>query len=267
MLKKKYILISNWNVNSIRTRLEHIDSWIKKSNPDIILLQEIKATKDNFPFKEFEDKGYNCEIAGQKSYNGVAIIAKKSISSVNSTLPVIGNDEARYIEAIVDDKIKVASAYIPNGENITTNKYFYKIKWLEMLDNYIKNNISDEIPFIVGGDFNIALQKEDVYNEWAWKNSILCTKLEKYLLNKILLNKLCDTVRDRNPSGSLRGRKIFSWWNYKRKCWNTNSGLRIDYLLANKSAFERMQKAYISTQSRKWLRPSDHTIVNCIVKV
>ncbi|MCP4923971.1 MAG: exodeoxyribonuclease III [bacterium] len=264
MSKKEGFLIAAWNVNSVKARLPLIERWIDEENPDVILLQETKTVAESFPYEAFEDKGYSCAVVGQKTYNGVAILAKESIEDVTTTLPGDEDDiQARYIEAVIGGRLRVASAYIPNGHEVGHERYHYKLKWLERLRTHLQQVLSYDEPFVIGGDFNVAHKDEDVYNPTAWKDRILCSLPERQAFQSLLNLGLYDVVRLKNPANTPDGDSLFSWWNYRTRAWDSNSGLRIDYLLTNAQALDCLEHAYIDTSSRDWERPSDHTTVCC----
>jgi exodeoxyribonuclease III len=264
MPAKDSLLIATWNVNSVKARLPLVERWIDEAEPDVLLLQETKTVAEAFPYEAFEDKGYSCAVVGQKTYNGVAILAKESIEDVTTTLPGDTNDqEARYIEAVIGGKLRVASAYIPNGQEVGHAKYDYKLKWLERLRAHLQQVLTYDEPFVIGGDFNIAPKDEDVYDPVLWKDRILCSPPERQAFQSLLHIGLYDAVRLQNPTHTPNGKDLFSWWNYRTRAWDSNSGLRIDHLLTNAQALDCIEQAYIDTSSRGWERPSDHTTVCC----
>jgi exodeoxyribonuclease-3 len=257
------MMIATWNVNSIRARLPVAMDWLKTANPDIVLLQEIKTVKETFPYEEIEDLGYNIALVGQKSYNGVAILAKRPIEDVLDHLP--GNEEdpsARYIEAVVGD-VRVASIYVPNGQEIDSEQYYYKLKFLDHLRVHAKNLLQYEEAFILGGDYNIAPQDEDVYNPTLWKDRIHCSIPERAHLRQIEALGLTDVTRALHPATSATGKDLYSWWNYRTRAWDTNSGLRIDLLLASPQAADRLEASGIDTAPRDAQKASDHAPVWC----
>jgi exodeoxyribonuclease III len=259
-------LIATWNVNSIRARLPVALDWLKSAAPDIVLLQEIKTVKETFPYEEIEDLGYNVALVGQKSYNGVAILAKRPIEDVLDHLP--GNEEdpsARYIEAVVGD-VRVASIYVPNGQEVGAEQYYYKLKFLERLRDHAKKLLEYEEAFVLGGDYNIAPQDEDVYDPKLWKDRIHCSLPEREHLRQIEYLGLTDLTRALHPASSPSGKDLYSWWNYRTRAWDTNSGLRIDLLLASPQAVDRLEASGIDTDPREAPKASDHAPVWCRLK-
>lgn len=259
-------MIATWNVNSIRARLPVALDWFKEAKPDIVLLQEIKTVKETFPYEEIEDLGYNIALVGQKAYNGVAILAKSPIEDVLDHLP--GNEEdlsARYIEAVIGD-VRVASIYVPNGQEVGSDAFYYKLKFLEHLRNHAKNLLNYGEAFVLGGDYNIAPRDEDVYDPKLWKDKIHCSQPERDHLRQIENLGLTDLTRALHPSTSKSGQDLYSWWNYRTRAWSTNSGLRIDLLLGSPQAVDRLEASGIDTSPRDAPKASDHTPVWCKLK-
>lgn len=255
--------IATWNVNSIRARLPVVLDWLKSANPDIVLLQEIKCVDEQFPREEIEDLGYNIATHGQKSYNGVAILAKRPIEDVQRGIPGNENDEtARYIEGVVGD-VRVASIYVPNGQEVGAEAYYYKLKFLEHLREHAKTLLSYDEAFVLGGDYNIAPKDEDVYDPKLWKDRIHCSLPERAALRQIEMLGLTDLTRALHPATSPSGKDLYSWWNYRTRAWDTNSGLRIDLLLASPQAVDRLEASGIDTDPREAPKASDHTPVWC----
>lgn len=256
-------MIATWNVNSIRARLPVVIDWLQNARPDIVLLQEIKCVDEQFPHEEIGDLGYNIALVGQKAYNGVAILAKSPIEDVVKGLP--GNEEdesARYIEAVVGD-VRVASIYVPNGQEVGADQYYYKLKFLERLRDHARQLLTYEEAFVLGGDYNIAPQDEDVYDPKLWKDKIHCSLPEREHLRAIEYLGLTDLTRALHPAGSTTGKDLYSWWNYRTRAWDTNSGLRIDLLLASPQAVDRLEASGIDTDPREAPKASDHTPVWC----
>ncbi len=256
-------IIATWNVNSIRARLPVVVDWLKAVNPDIVLLQEIKTVKETFPFEEIEDLGYNIALVGQKAYNGVAILAKRPIEDVLDHLPGNeGDPSARYIEAVVGD-VRVASIYVPNGQEVGADQYYYKLRFLEHLRNHAKQLLNYGEAFVLGGDYNIAPKDEDVYDPKLWKDRIHCSLPERDHIRQIENLGLTDLTRALHPASSKSGQDLYSWWNYRTRAWDTNSGLRIDLLLASPQAVDRLEASGIDTNPRDVPKTSDHAPVWC----
>jgi exodeoxyribonuclease-3 len=252
--------IAAWNVNSIKVRLPAVLKWLQVSQADVLLLQEIKCTFENFPFLEFESLGYKTEIVGQKAYNGVAVISKKPGSIVEKVLPYDGegDSEARYLEVKVED-LHLASIYVPNGQAVGSEKYIYKLKFLSRLYQHIQKLLREETPFVIAGDFNIAPYAEDVYFPGLLKEErILCSLEERKALRKILHLGAIDIVRMFYPSTAPEGKQLFSWWDYREGSWQQNRGFRIDHLLLSPQAANRAIGAGIDSSPRGDPQPSDH---------
>ena len=252
--------IATWNVNSIRARIEHIVSFLKENDIDTILLQELKCTTEAFPSEYFEDMGYNCLVYGQKSYNGVAILSRYSIECLNMGDEIFTDDQqARYVEALVDRYV-IASVYVPNGQNLEALAYEYKLNFLKILANHIKEVVQNE-KFIIGGDFNIARTDADVYNPKAWKEQVCCTDRERELFEDLINIGLRDVIREFTHS---ENEPIYTWWDYRHFAFKKNYGLRLDYLLATPNI--EVQNCFIDTNTRAKERPSDHAPVIADIK-
>lgn len=247
------VSIASWNVNSVKARLEHLQKWLEKSSIDILLLQELKCETDQFPYMEIEALGYKAAVHGQKSYNGVAILAKQDMTDIKTDLPGYSHDEARYIEATIGD-IKVASAYVVNGQEVGSDKFDKKREFYAALKQKLKQNM-DNTPYILGGDFNVANQKIDAYKEFK-KDRILVSTEEKAWFRELINLGYYDTYRELHPQ-----KQAYSWWDYRAGSFEQNTGFRIDYILTNPAASNRLKKASIDVEPRSWQRPSDHVPV------
>ncbi len=262
------IKIASFNVNSIKARLPRLIEWLKISNPDIVLLQELKCVENEFPFEALFDLGYNSVVSGQKSYNGVAIISKFKIEDVVKSLPILGeevDEQARYIEGVVSvgkKAIRVASIYVPNGggdlsQNETlenSKKFLYKLSFFKRLESYISKIISyDEIQ-IFGGDYNVAAEEIDVFDSKSLKNKVCFHDLERQAFLSLKNIGLIDSYRAFNPQN-----QSFSWWDYRGSSWQHNKGLRIDYLLTSPLASDKILNATIEDKGvRDQEKSSDH---------
>ena len=245
--------IATWNVNSIRARIEHLSDFLINKNIDVVLLQEIKCMNEVFPREYFEDLGYNCAVFGQKTYNGVAILSKYLIEDVRTGNEIFHNDEqARYIEAFING-YKIASVYVPNGQDVALPAYEYKLRFLERLIEYIKPELAEN-KFIIGGDFNIARSDLDVYNPKSWKGKVCCTDRERALFEDLLSIGLVDYHRE--MSGD---QPIYTWWDYRHSGFAKNYGLRLDYILSSLNI--SVQNCEIDLETRGKEKPSDHAAV------
>lgn len=252
------MLLATWNVNSIRSRLSHVADWLKSANPDILLLQELKATDKNFPRSELEDLGFNVAIVGQKTYNGVGILSKHPIEIEQETLPGDPTDEqARYIEAIINT-VRVASLYLPNGNSVETEKFSYKLRWMERLTAHARRLLDYEEAIVLGGDFNICPTDDDVYDPEGFAGDALCHPESRARFRALSYLGFTDAIRLYHPQ-----KGAYSFWDYQSGCWNHDKGLRIDHFLLSPKAADRLVDSGIDKNPRGKDKPSDHTPVWC----
>ena len=250
--------IATFNVNSIKARLGNVLEWLRSADPDIALLQEIKCTEEDFPGLELSGLKYQIALCGQKTYNGVAILAKSPIALEMRALPGDGGDDhARYIEGKVGD-LRVASIYVPNGQNVGSEKFRYKLGFLARLEARIRELLEHEEPFIMGGDYNIAPFDLDVHDPQAWRGQIMVSPEERSWFRRYLNIGLTDAYRAIHPDALG-----FSWWDYRAGAWQRDMGLRIDHLLLSPQAADRLQDADIDRDPRGKDKASDHTPVWC----
>ena len=250
------ITIATWNVNSVNARLPNVLEWLKDAAPDVLLLQELKATEDKFPRMELEALGYKTAVFGQKSWNGVAILSKHEITDVKTGLPGDADDEqARYIEATVAG-LRVASIYLPNGNPVDTEKYPYKLKWMDRLAEHVKGLLRTEQPLVLGGDYNIIPEGRDCYDPKAWADDALF-RLESRQKFRALLNLgLTDAFRVKNNKPNQ-----YSFWDYQGGSWPQNLGIRIDHFLLSPQAADLLEDCIIDSAPRGKEKASDHTPV------
>ncbi|OUW03835.1 MAG: exodeoxyribonuclease III [Betaproteobacteria bacterium TMED156] len=254
--------IACWNVNSIRSRKDHIIDWINQLAPDILALQETKVRDEDFPEKIFFEIGYGVIYFGQPSYNGVAIAYKKSSfqdpTNINKNIPELLDNQSRLISGLFTDKrtgseIKIICIYVPNGSDIGTEKFFYKLNWLKYFLKFIKEEKREFSNICVLGDFNIAPSDIDVHDPAKWKNKILCSMEERSCFQDILEQDFFDSYRFHNQdSGS------YSWWDYRQASFRRNLGLRIDHILLSETLKNSCVNSGISIKPRKLEKPSDH---------
>lgn len=253
------VSIATWNVNSIRSRLPHLLAWLRDDKPDIVLLQELKCTDDVFPFMEIEELGYNIAVYGEKTYNGVAILSKFPLDDISRGLD--GNEDdihARYIEAVVNIKnsaIRVASVYVPNGQEVLSDKFLYKLRFLEKLQSHIKKLLTYGEILIVGGDYNIAPEDCDVHDPKAWEGSVLTHDEVRSSFRKIINFGVSDAGKILNKTNS------YSWWDYRGNALAADNGLRIDHLLLSPQAADKLHGYYVKKELRELEKPSDHAPV------
>lgn len=246
------LIVATWNVNSIRVRQEQVESLLKTANIDVLLLQELKCITEAFPQEPFEDAGYNCSVFGQKTYNGVAIVSRSQIEDV--TLGIGSKGDARYISTFTNG-IRIASVYVPNGQEVDAPAFKYKFEFLRDLKEQIKKEIDENGKFIVGGDFNIAPNDIDVYDPEKWADRVCFTKEERVMFSDILNETtLIDTFRELNPETVG-----YSWWDYRHSQFAKNKGLRLDHILATPNI--RIKTCHVDVGTRALEKPSDHAPV------
>ena len=257
--------IVSWNVNSIKSRILHLQEFIKKESPDVILLQELKCTDDKFPYMEIEDLGYNIATHGQKTYNGVAILSKYPINDITIGLPSFEDEQARYIEACInvnDQLVRLASIYVPNGQSPGSEKFMYKMSFLEALKEHFIKILQYEEIFIAGGDYNIAPNDIDVYDHINLDGSICFHIDERKWLHSITNELMLDSYRLKYPDISE-----FSWWDYRGGSWQKNKGMRIDHILASPIACNYIDDSGIYKWTRDLEKPSDHAPVFTLLNI
>lgn len=254
------MLIATWNVNSIQARLEQVHAWLKEVQPDVLLLQELKCMTEAFPREAFDDLNYNMAVHGQKTYNGVAILSKTPIEDVVTTFAGQEEDlQARYIEGFTGN-LRLASVYVPNGQEVGSDKFEYKMGFLKNLKNHLQDIFYQETPFAIGGDFNVAPFDGDAYDSKFFKNNhILCSIQERKALREILNIGYGDALRMIHP----KLENLFSWWDYRAASFQNDHGFRIDHILLSGHAMDRLEDAFVDKSPRSNERPSDHTPV-CI---
>ncbi len=255
-MKTATIKIATWNVNSINARLPNVLAWLEEAAPDVLLLQELKTTEDKFPRMEFSAVGYNAAVSGQKAWNGVAILARDKITDVKTGLPGDKSDEqARYIEATVAG-VRVVSIYLPNGNPVDSEKYPYKLAWMDRLRAHAANLLAAEKPFVLGGDYNIIPEARDCYDAKGWEDDALF-RLESRRKFRALLNLgLTDALRVGNDKAAQ-----YTFWDYQAGAWPQNHGLRIDHFLLSPQAADLLEDCTIDSAPRAEDKASDHTPV------
>ena len=254
--------IATYNVNSINVRIENLTNWLKKEEPDIVLLQEIKCDFNSFPFFDLQALGYEAKILGQKSYNGVAVLSRHKINIVHENLPEFDDENARYLEADIEvggQEYRVASIYLPNGNPPYNNpddesKWFYKLKWMEAFYNHARKLLQLRKPIILGGDFNVILTPNDVYNVEEYKNNALFRKEVRARMNAVLNLGYHDAFR------MLHAQEVgYTFWDYAGGAFANDLGMRIDYLLLSPMMADKLEKCWVDKSVRAEAKPSDHT--------
>ena len=247
--------IASWNVNSLRVRLPHVLDWLASSGVDVLALQETKMTDDQFPQAEIEAAGYQVVFSGQKTYNGVAIISKSPGKDIVTDVPDLDDPQRRILGATING-IRILDLYVVNGQEVGSEKFSYKLNWLEKVYNYITEDIKQHENYVVLGDFNIAPADEDVHDPEAWHERILCSTPERKVLQEILDLGFDDSFRLFKQE-----EKQYSWWDYRAAGFRRNLGLRIDLILTSKALSEKCKSSIIDKEPRSWERPSDHAPV------
>ncbi len=251
--------IATWNVNSINARLETVLRWFEEAAPDVACLQEIKCVDERFPSDAFERLGYNVAVHGQKTYNGVALLSKTPLEDVRPGLPGDdGDDHARYLEALISGPtpVRVAAIYLPNGNPIGTEKFAYKLRWLERLNAHARSLLDLEEPLVLAGDFNVIPEPDDADNPASWIGDALFQPESRAAFRALKWLGLTDAymAADGAPAG-------FTFWDYQAGAWNRNHGIRIDHLLLSPQASDRLAGVVIHRDVRGREKPSDHVPV------
>ncbi|MDJ1157012.1 exodeoxyribonuclease III [Chelatococcus sp. SYSU_G07232] len=254
--------IATWNVNSVKQRLAHLLTFLDEANPDIVCLQELKCVDEAFPAMEIEAKGYNVAVHGQKSFNGVAILSKRPLEDVTRGLPGDESDQqARYLEAVVSTgnggAVRVASIYLPNGNPIGTEKYTYKLAWMDRLARHARARLALEEPLVLAGDYNVIPEPRDAAKPEAWVNDALFLPETRARFRSLLALGLTEALRACDDRGGL-----YTFWDYQAGAWQKNNGIRIDHLLLSPQAADRLGGTTIHRHLRGWDQPSDHVPVS-----
>lgn len=251
--------IVTWNVNSIRARVDNVVAWLEEAQPDIVLLQETKVEDFQFPYEAIGNAGYDAAHYGQKSYNGVAILSRgRAQNVVRGFADGAPEDEPRRIISadltVNGEHICVCSVYVPNGQAVNSEKYHYKLEWLARFERLLARG--RDVPFIVGGDFNIAPADVDVYDPPGWEGQTLCSPKERAAFTGLLGTGLHDAYRTLVPDAPM-----FTWWDYRAGGYEKNLGLRIDHFLLNDAAMKRCTSVVADRAARGLENPSDHAPV------
>ncbi len=247
--------IATWNVNSLRVRLPHLLDWLATSAVDVVGIQETKLVDEVFPHDELAAAGYHAVHNGQKTYNGVALLSRLPIADVSRDLPGFEDEQKRVIAATVGD-VRVINVYVVNGQAVGSDKYAYKLRFLDALRQFVATELAQHPKLAVVGDFNIAPAPEDTHDPATWEGQILCSAPEREGLQALLALGLKDSFRlFEQPERS------FSWWDYRQAAFRRNLGLRIDHVLASEALAAGCVQCQIDTAPRRLERPSDHAPV------
>jgi exodeoxyribonuclease-3 len=247
--------LATWNVNSLTVRLPQVLDWLAAHEPDVLCLQETKLTDDKFPHAEFSAAGYESQWFGQKTYNGVALLTRMPVADVVKNIPGLDDRQARVIAGTVQG-VRVIGAYIPNGQTTDSDKFVYKLRWLDALREWVAQQAALYPRLVLVGDYNIAPEDRDVYDPVAWAGQVLCTPEERAKFRSLLDLGLHDAFRlfEQPP-------KSWSWWDYRNLAFRKNQGLRIDHILVTDALKASVTSCVIDKLPRKNERPSDHAPV------
>lgn len=249
--------IASWNVNSVRARLDSVVPWLKEHQPDVLAIQETKAENIHFPAAIFEELGYHTVFQGQKSYNGVAVLSKEPVNDVVVKWPDFNDDpECRLLAVTLSNHIRLINVYIPNGQAVGSEKYAYKLNWLERFHDFVANELKRYPEVVLLGDFNIAPSDQDVHDPNIWKDCILVSEPERAALKKLYDLSFKDSFRLFEKTDNQ-----FSWWDYRAGGFQRNRGLRIDLILLSEALSKRCVQSEIDPVPRGWEKPSDHAPV------
>jgi exodeoxyribonuclease-3 len=252
--------IATWNINGVKARLDTATAWIKDAGPDVLCMQEIKSEDLSFPSEIFEELGYNVAVHGQKGFNGVAILSKLPLEDVSRGLPGDDTDDhARFIEAVVSVQsgaIRIVSLYLPNGNPLGTDKFAYKLAWMERLDTYARSRLADEEAFVLAGDFNVIPEPIDARFPDNWRDDALFQPETRAAYRRLLNLGLTDAFR-----ACEAGPDHYTFWDYQAGAWQKNNGIRIDHMLLSPQAADRLVDTAIDKRPRGWEKPSDHVPV------
>ncbi len=247
--------IATWNVNSLRVRLPQLKQWLAESPVDAIGLQELKQPDEDFPAEEIDALGLHAAWYGQKTYNGVAILARQPLEDVEYGIPGFEDPQRRVIAATIAG-VRLINVYVPNGQAVGSDKYVYKLEWLQRLQAYVADALARHPQLAIVGDYNIAPEDRDVHDPAKWEGSVHVSAAERDALEGLLRAGLTDTFRQfEQPDGA------YSWWDYRMGAFRRNHGLRIDLVLASRELAGRCIGCHVDRRPRTWERPSDHAPV------
>jgi len=258
------LLVASWNVNSIRSRLSQVIKWLENEKPEVLCLQETKVSDQDFPYKAFENIGYNVKFYGQKSYNGVAIISKDKIVDIRygfygelNQIEIAEelNSQKRIISGLING-IRIINVYVPNGSSLNSEKLNYKVNWLAMLYEYLVKQSKREEPTCLLGDFNIALDDNDIHAPDKFAGSIMASEIERKMLKKALGSRFKDSFR---VFEKFSGH--WSWWDYRNNSFELNKGWRIDHIYISNNLLSNLKSSVIDRSQRENNQPSDHAPV------
>jgi exodeoxyribonuclease-3 len=248
--------IATWNVNSINARLDHLLGWLETTQTDVVCLQETKCVDENFPYQPIFELGYHTAFYGQKSYNGVAILSKYDIEDVQKNFPGDDDDSPKRLIAATINGVRIVNTYIPNGTELWTDKFTFKLDWLQRLRKYFDDTCDKNADVLLCGDFNVAPEELDVWNVPAWTGKLHFTKPERAAIHHVKQWGFVDVFREMNGDA-----REWSWWDYRAGAWQRNQGLRIDHVWTSRPLADKCTGCWIDRAPRALERASDHTPV------
>lgn len=251
--------IVTWNVNSLRARMPRVLEYLDRASPDVVCLQETKVVDELFPARELEDAGYRVARHGQKTYNGVAILSKRPIEDVVTGIPGTDHPEARVIAATIDG-VMILNLYVVNGKEVGSDKYDYKLAWMDDVADYVSREFPMDEKVVVTGDFNVTFDDRDVYDPEAWRGRILCSDPERDALARIMEPGLGDAMRKHTEEAG-----VYTWWDFRTRGFQRGNGLRIDHFLLSPPALEACSAVEVDLEARGGEKPSDHAPVSCVL--
>ncbi|MCT7375323.1 exodeoxyribonuclease III [Chelativorans salis] len=252
--------IATWNINGVKARIDNLLHWLREAEPDIVCLQEIKSVDEQFPREPIESLGYHVETSGQKGFNGVAILSKLRFDEVTRGLP--GNDadeQARFIEGVFSTKtgaLRVVSLYLPNGNPVASEKFAYKLGWMERLEGWTRARLALEEPLVLAGDYNIIPEPADAKNADAWLDDALYQPESRQAFRRLTNLGMTDALRSVSDQPG-----VYTFWDYQAGAWQKNNGIRIDHLMLSPEAADRLSSTSVQKHTRAWEKPSDHVPV------
>jgi exodeoxyribonuclease III len=248
--------IATWNVNSINVRMPQLLKWLADTDVDVVCLQETKCVDENFPYQPIKDAGYHTAFYGQKSYNGVAILSKHNIDDVQKNFPDDDDESPKRLIAATINSVRIVNTYIPNGTELWTDKFKFKLDWLQRLRRYFDETCDLGSDVLLCGDFNVAPEELDVWSVPAWEGKLHFSKPERAAMHNVKQWGFVDVYRKINPD-----LQEFSWWDYRAGAWQRNRGLRIDHIWTSSSVAEKCTACWIDKTPRALEKPSDHAPV------
>jgi exodeoxyribonuclease III len=252
--------IATWNINGVKARIDTLLDWLREAAPDVVCLQETKSIDDGFPFEPIEGLGYNIAVHGQKGFNGVALLSKHPLEDVQKGLPGSdGDEQARFITALISadgSALRIASAYVPNGNPIGTEKFAFKLAWQKRLEDWARVGLASEESLVIAGDFNIIPEPIDAKNPENWLTDALFQPEARTAFRRLSGLGLTDALRAVEDGGG-----VYTFWDYQAGAFQKNNGIRIDHILLSPEAADRLAEVGVDRHVRSWEKPSDHVPV------